>query len=105
MAKYRRKPEMIDAVRYTGVDSFEEISKFVGEAIWQCVSFYPHSELLEIPGLQLLKIGDFITKDVYGRILVYDQDDFLTYYERVDPLNEAYRTLKEFKKQTLGDSE
>ena len=62
MAKFRKKPVVIEAVQWTG-DNYEEIKRFAKDDCWWC-GHVPVISTLE--GEMLVADGDWIIKGVNG---------------------------------------
>ncbi|HEM3474055.1 TPA: hypothetical protein U1B24_000695 [Streptococcus suis] len=79
MAKYKKKPVVIEAIRFTG-SNYKEIRDFIGKD-----TFY--SDLcIAIPtleGIKVATIGDYIIKDARGEFYLCNQKIFDETYEVV----------------------
>lgn len=80
--KYRKKPVVIEAVRWTG-ENREEIDKFCGRnVVWgenkKCFL------VLTREGTLLATMGDYIIKGVNGELYPCKPDVFAKTYERVE---------------------
>lgn len=90
MSKYRKKPVVIEAVRWDG-DS-ETANKFIGERYtvdWQYqlsgADGYEHSILIPtLEGNMLCNVGDWIIKGIKGEFYPCKNDIFEQSYELVD---------------------
>lgn len=88
MAKYKKKPVVIEAIKYDGFNS-NEIKSFVGEKceIKQFPGIYPKSEIILIHTLEgdmKVNVGDFIVKGVQGEFYPCKPDIFAETYEPAD---------------------
>jgi hypothetical protein len=83
MAKYRKKPVVIEAVRFDGTDEscdwiYEELKKgTIGRT-----AIHLHIKTLE--GIMKADIGDYIIKGVSGEFYPCKPDIFHKTYEKVD---------------------
>jgi hypothetical protein len=83
--KYRKKPVVIEAIQYKGVESFPELAKFMDDE-FLLVTFKPASEQLVIPTLEgdhIANVGDWIIKGVKGEFYPCKPDIFAETYEKV----------------------
>lgn len=76
--KYRKKPVVIEAVKFTGYN-LSEILEFCGVESTTGVSGSLVINTLE--GIMTAKIGDYIVKDVKGEIYPCDSEIFELTYE------------------------
>lgn len=92
MAKYRKKPVIIDAIQWTG-ENLKEIIAFTGlnesasEWTWQELKEVVAKEGLKIftlEGVMLATIGDFIIKGVQGEVYPCKLDIFEQTYEQIN---------------------
>jgi len=84
--KYRKKPVVVGAVQYRGINSLPLIKKFMGE-MFSNVLLRPHSEKLIIPTLEgdiEASVGDYIIKGVQGEFYPCKPDIFEQTYEKVE---------------------
>lgn len=82
MAKYRKKPVVIEAVKWTG-DNMDEIRRFVPESA-NVQRSLPHGSCLYIPTLEgemTAQVGDWIIKGVKGEFYPCKPDIFEATYE------------------------
>jgi len=82
MAKYRKRPVVIDAIKWTGYNTIE-INDFCGDN-WRISGDYaPHLPVLRIKTLEgdhIATIGDYIIKGIKGEFYPCKPDIFeLTY--------------------------
>lgn len=91
MAKYRKKPVVIEAVQWTG-DNFEEIKKMLKDAD-ENRAIIPHpNEDKEVKSLLIVTLegemradkGDYIIKGVQGEFYPCKPDIFEQTYEKVE---------------------
>ena len=82
MAKYRKKPVVIDAIQFTGTgESFEEIDDFVSG------NFFPNDDgcgctIETLEGDMRASKGDYIIKGVNGEFYPCKPDIFEKTYEK-----------------------
>ena len=91
--KYRKKPVVIEAIQWTGLN-FEEIKAFVGQdliydiydAAWKVGMGIPEVtvKIKTLEGEMLASIGDFIIKGVDGEFYPCKPDIFQKTYEEVE---------------------
>lgn len=91
--KYKKKPVVIEAVRWNGLN-LEEIKEFVGDpliyeisdAAWKVSKGAPtvYMEIETLEGNHKCTIGDYIIKGVQGEIYPCKPDIFEQTYERVE---------------------
>lgn len=93
MPKYRKKPVVVEAVRWTG-SNLEEIRNFVGsDLIEECVELFDIKRTLKemlvdiaidtLEGTMRVDYGDYIIKGVQGEFYPCKPDIFLATYEEV----------------------
>lgn len=93
MAKYKKKPIVVEAIRWTG-SNLEEIRNFVGsDLIEECVELFDIKRTLkkmlvdiaiETPeGTMRVDYGDYIIKGVKGEFYPCKSDIFEQTYEEV----------------------
>ena len=93
MPKYRKKPVVVEAVRWTG-SNLEEIRNFVGsDLIEECVELFDIKRTLKemlvdiaidtLEGTMRVDYGDYIIKGVQGELYPCKPDIFLATYEEV----------------------
>jgi hypothetical protein len=93
MAKYRKKPVVVEAVRFFDTaESLAELSEFMGTDIR--VNYAdPDNPTLIIPTLEgdyIASIGDYIIKGVKGEFYPCKPDIFEMTYEKVDKEGDIY---------------
>ena len=92
--KYRKKPVVIEAIQWTGLN-LEEIKSFVGESLqydiidtaWLAgASVPPHVDMVikTLEGNHVCTKGDFIIKGVHGEFYPCKPDIFEKTYELVE---------------------
>lgn len=93
MPKYRKKPVVVEAVRWTG-SNLEEIRNFVGsDLIEECVELFDIKRTLKemlvdiaidtLEGTMRVDYGDYIIKGVQGEFYPCEPDIFEQTYEEV----------------------
>lgn len=91
MAKFRKKPVVIEAIQWNG-SNFDEIKNFANSNV-RYYSYYEKNEYSEskttliIPTLEgemIASIGDYIIKGVKGEYYPCKPDIFEATYEKVD---------------------
>lgn len=93
MPKYRKKPVIVEAVRWTG-SNLEEIRNFVGSnLIEECVELFDIKRTLKemlvgiaidtLEGTMRVDYGDYIIKGVKGELYPCKPNIFLKTYEEV----------------------
>ena len=92
--KYRKKPVVIEAIQWTGLN-LEEIKSFVGESLqydiidsaWRAgAGVPPHVDMVikTLEGNHVCTKGDFIIKGVHGEFYPCKPDIFAKTYELVE---------------------
>lgn len=95
MPKYRKKPVVVEAVRWTG-SNLEEIRNFVGNDLIE--NYIEHFDIERalikqtlagiaintLEGTMMVNYGDYIIKGVQGEFYPCEPDIFLKTYEEVD---------------------
>jgi hypothetical protein len=93
MPKYRKKPVVVEAVRWTE-SNLEEIRNFVGsDLIEECVEFFDIKRTLNkmlvgiaidtLEGTMRVDYGDYIIKGVKGKFYPCKHDIFEQTYEEI----------------------
>lgn len=84
MAQYRKKPVMISAMQFTGVNA-EECLKFI-EGREQIVKCGPAEriEIKTLEGTMTARVGDWIIRGVKGEFYPCKPDVFAATYELVE---------------------
>jgi hypothetical protein len=84
MAKYRKKPVVIEAVQWDGsYDGAQEVNKFNDGELWTITD----DRRLKIPtleGLMVASVGDYIIKGVNGEFYPCKPDIFEKTYEKAE---------------------
>ncbi|MBO7709875.1 MAG: hypothetical protein J6S83_05370 [Lachnospiraceae bacterium] len=81
MAKYRKKPVVIDAIQWNGENPGEIIDFCNGTAIWQMI--YNRISIQTLERTMIADIGDYIIKGVKGEFYPCKPDIFEKTYEPV----------------------
>lgn len=79
MAKYRKKPVVIEAIQWNGENTME-ILKWVGDKAYLHDSIY----IKTLEGDHKATIGDYIIKGIKGEFYPCKPDIFKATYEKVD---------------------
>lgn len=82
MNKYRKKPIVIEAMKYTGKNNVDDILNFIGERRLA----YLAGETLNIEtleGVMKANVGDYIIKGIKGEFYPCKPDIFEDTYEKV----------------------
>lgn len=79
--KYRKKPVVIEAVKWTG-DNFEELIHFAQNKIW--FDGLGHVWIDTLEGDMVAKRGDYIIKGIQGEFYPCKPDIFDETYEEVE---------------------
>ena len=64
MAKYRKKPVVIEAVQWTG-ENREEVLKFVGHDAFVGIE---EISIFTLEGIMIASVGDYIIRGVQGEL-------------------------------------
>lgn len=83
MAKYRKKPVVIDAMRYTGTNMADVLA---WSGLPELTEYFDGG--LEIPtleGTMRADVGDWIIRGVKGELYPCKPDIFAATYEKVEP--------------------
>ena len=82
MNKYRKKPIVIEAMKYTGKNNVDDILNFIGERrLAYLVGETLNIETLE--GVMKANVGDYIIKGIKGEFYPCKPDIFEDTYEKV----------------------
>ncbi len=82
MAKYRKKPVVIEAIQYNG-DNKQEILRFAeGKAATN--TCYEHLTIFTLEGNHRANVGDWIVKGVANEFYPVKPDIFAKTYEKVE---------------------
>ncbi len=85
MAKFRKKPIVVEAIKYTG-ENATEISDFAHNG-W--VSFFNSKDTIQTLGGPFhLSVGDFVVKGVNGKFYLCKPDIFEKTYEELKLIEE-----------------
>lgn len=84
MAKYRKKPIVIEAIQFNG-ENQREIADFMGEMIR--TNFFPDIYIETLEGTMKANIGDYIIKGIKGEFYPCKPDIFEATYEKVNDEN------------------
>lgn len=90
MAKYRKKPVVIEAMQYLGHSNYDDICKFTGMELkmeYSNEKDFPDGQIITIPTLEgemIANKGDFIIKGIQGEFYPCKPDIFEATYDRVD---------------------
>ena len=79
--KYRNKPVIVEAVKWTG-SNLEEVKKFVGDSFYEILDG-KHICVKTGEGLIGVTIGDYIVKSSKGGFYPCDPDEFEAFYEEI----------------------
>lgn len=80
MAKYRKKPVVIEAIQWTG-DNFTEVSNFLPKSGW---TFDEGIYIETLEGIMCADKGDYIICGVNGEYYPCKPDIFEKTYEKVE---------------------
>ena len=87
MAKYKKKPVIIDAVQLTNTN-YKEVKDFAGDAVSHLVTklnYGPsYCSVHTLEGILKAMAGDFIVKGGNGEFRPVREDVFPTLYDRID---------------------
>lgn len=89
MAKYRKRPVVIEAFLWTGGPDQTEDPEWIGDAIRRGDVYYqggdePHLTIETLEGKMRANVGDYIIKGVKGEIYPCKPDIFWATYETVE---------------------
>ena len=82
MAKFRKKPVVIEAVQYVGRNS-EDIHEFCGSVAREPVG-EDYMEIVTLEGVMKASVGDYVIKGVSGEFYPCKPDIFEKTYEAVE---------------------
>lgn len=85
--KYRKKPVVIEAIQYLGLENKREIQEFVGDNITMYIDEINSAFTLIIHTLEGdmgVSLNDYIIKGVNGEFYLCKPDIFEKTYEKVD---------------------
>lgn len=81
MAKYRKKPVVVEAIEWTG-SNLEEVEGFLG--VTDRVKVLDSIFIRTLEGLMETHVGDYIIKGVHGEFYPCKPDIFRETYELVE---------------------
>lgn len=82
MAKYRKKPVVIDAVRWTGAQTdWEAVTALGGDAVVLMLNDNRSITIPTLEGDMRAEVGDWIIKGVKGELYPCKPDIFAATYE------------------------
>jgi hypothetical protein len=83
MAKYRKKPIVIDAIQLTS-KTFHEVLNFIGDDSWSDAdNDEVHISIVTLEGTMEAYNGDYIIKGIKGEFYPCKEDIFNASYEKV----------------------
>ena len=82
MAKYRKKPVVIEAVRFVGADTIDEVLRFCPNAVWHMGAERLTIRTLE--GTMTAFEGDWIIRGIKGEFYPCKPDIFNATYDCVE---------------------
>ena len=85
MAKYRKKPIVIEAIQFNGRNS-ADIHEFCGDKIREPIG-KDYLEIETLEGVHIVSPGDYIIKDIKGEFYPCKPDKFEATYEKVNDEN------------------
>ncbi|MNW66259.1 hypothetical protein D3C74_447100 [compost metagenome] len=86
MAKYRKKPVVVEAVQWNGDANYDEVCRFVGQTLFREYTDSDTSIMITtFEGDLTASIGDYIIKGVAGEFYPCKPDIFHATYEEVSP--------------------
>jgi hypothetical protein len=84
MAKYRKKPVVIEAIQWDGSqESAQAINQFNGGKLWS-INDDRQMKIPTLEGLMLADKGDYVIKGVKGEFYPCKPDIFEATYEKVE---------------------
>lgn len=98
MAQYRKKPVVIDAIRFNGTNE-NEVADFVGENLHITPDGFIFIHTLE--GSMAVSYGDYVIKGVRGEFYPCKPDIFEQTYESVESQKELDEAAREYAKTTF----
>lgn len=87
--KYRKKPVVVEAIQFTGVESVLEMEYVWCSEFIDCRYFVhpigrdPRLTITTMEGKHRAKLGDYIIKGIAGEFYPCKEDIFLKTYEKV----------------------
>ena len=82
MAKYQKKPVIIEAIQWTG-DNYEEVKWFIPNTILARKNAKGELAIGTLEGVMTASKGDFIIRGVHGEYYPCKPDIFEETYEKV----------------------
>ncbi len=82
MSKYRKKPVVVEAVRWMGHNA-EEVEEFMNTGQRLFAIKQPKVMIWTLEGIMTASLGDYIIKGVHGEFYPYKPDIFHKTYEEV----------------------
>lgn len=83
--KYRKKPVVIEAIKFTGTNH-DEVMRFTNGHSLNSLSVLETVKIQTMEGLMTAKKGDWIIKGIKGEFYPCDSDIFSQTYEAVSDL-------------------
>lgn len=84
MAKYKKRPVIIEAIQWTGQDSYEQVKEFAGDAFICWHTNHDTLSLQTLEGVMVASLGDWIIKGVKSEVYSCRDDIFRMTYEPVE---------------------
>lgn len=85
MAKFRKKPVVIEAVQWNGTNSVE-VARFMGESLYG--EWVNEISIRTLEGVMTASLGDWIIKGVNNEFYPCKPDIFEKTYESIETVNE-----------------
>lgn len=82
MAKYRKKPVVIEAVRWTG-KNFDEVAELGDDVFVSYGTENAHLEIKTLEGRMTASLGDWVIRGIKGEVYPCKDDIFRATYEEV----------------------
>lgn len=82
MAKYRKKPVVIEAVKWCK-ENYEEVLSFLPKEL-RCFSEHSELNIKTLEGIMRVSEGDYVIKGVNGEYYPCKSDIFEKTYEKVE---------------------
>ncbi|ODA08447.1 hypothetical protein [Paenibacillus polymyxa] len=84
MAKYRKKPVVVEAIQWNGDANYDEVCRFVGETLFREYGDSDTSVMITtFEGDLTASIGDYIIKGLAGEFYSVSPEIFRASYEEV----------------------
>jgi hypothetical protein len=101
MAKFRKKPVIINAVQWTG-DNVEEIAAFCGRCVHTPIERFESFDIQTLEGPHRVSVRDWVIRGVKGEYYPCKDDIFrMTYDEVTDDVNEGYKDRVRSEKRDI----